>query len=421
MLAFWTYFCSATVICLCLLVYDVTVETCKDSTKDSVAATSASSSFKQKQTNFNPKKPIGKSYSPHQDLMSDMHMVEDILDDDQDIQIVDFKLPLNCDMEEVSSKPKPKIILTSNSGQVASYDSCPPVMASAGNAAQNLQESLQCQAALCIPLPEEIKSSRQLTIKHILPTQDGSRLFVVVGLENEDVANVESDEILSWTLIYKVVYYKSGPLLESTPLAINSYKEIITSACLIPTDACQLLMYNDEDSSSDDNLLVVNVKGETLKGQTISKKSADDESLKWENADNDLQDYQLSVKKMFGSALLVTSGGDVDLLSLTDLSLMASLKGSSLNHKDPFVSATYCSGIDRICLGTQSNQLKFFFLKPAGDQNCQEFPSMDGSMLAADTSFDSVDGSPNQSLGAIPKNSDQASPSQCKHSFYRYV
>lgn len=395
----------------------MTIETCKDSAKDSAAAASSSSSFKQKQTNFNSKKPIGKSYSPQQDLMSDMHMVEDILDDDQDIQIVDFKLPLNCDMEGVSSKPKPKIILTSNSGQVASYDSCPPAMTSAGNAAQNLQESLQCQAALCIPLPEEIKSSRQLTVKHILPTQDGSRLFVVVGLENDVVANVEGDEILSWTLIYKVTYYKSGPLLDTKPLAVSSHKEIISSACLIPTDACQLLMYNDEDSSSDDNLLVANVKTETSKGQTISKKSADDESLKWENADNDLQDYQLSVKKMFGSALLVTSGGDVELLSLTDLTLMASLKGSMPNQKDPFVSATYCSGIDRICLGTRSNQLKFFSLKPAGDQNCQDFPSLDGSVSTADASFDSVDGAINQSFGAIPKNSEQASPSQCKHLF----
>jgi hypothetical protein len=161
----------------------------------------------------------------------------------------------------------------------------------------------------------------------VLPMSDGEHVFVATApvagddriassWQQNGVATTDGGAPTASMMVYRVCYDGVTTTLSDNPdvtRVIDSPDDAVVSASLLPPDIGQ----SDDFDASDGCPL--------------------------------------------GAALVTTRSGRVEVVCLTDLSVLAVVPG------DVYTGATYCSGVDRLCVSTVNSKLRFFsVVRPGG-------------------------------------------------------
>lgn len=257
-------------------------------------------------------------------------------DDDQDVQIIGVSGPI--------SPTAPKIINLT-------YDTIPGTTYKVFGS--NFHQSKECKmketeitdavcnsgstmsagnVVQCIPLPPEVESTQ--FVRCIVPVYNKSHIIVITSpvVTREDMSSfadsVNPGESRSCVLIYQVVVESGVTLLNLDPVSVLQFDgldDAVMTATLLPPEVC--LQSDDDD---DDDATFENPLGSRAEG-------------------------------LCGAVVITTYSGDIKILNLSDLSVLAVIKATS---DEAYISTTYCSSIDRLCASTRDGRLRFFIVGP---------------------------------------------------------
>ncbi|XP_069118544.1 baculoviral IAP repeat-containing protein 6-like isoform X2 [Argopecten irradians] len=231
----------------------------------------------------------------------------------------------------------------------------------------------------CVELPENLRSDN-FEISHIIPTLDGEHLVVVVKprtrhwnmaasadnnavISNFVTNNCDDTEDLSspssvsdmnvdnegdchggCILVYSFTYGNEYAVLDETPVVIRGMGRInqsVKNILVLPHDVCDL----QED---DDDFAMYGQQGQVP--NSVSTRSSAD---------------------IYGQIAVTLVSGQVWFLNLCDLGTVAEVSPPS---GDTFVSSTYCTGIERLCICTAHGKLHFYQLCDHGPSQSKPRP-----------------------------------------------
>lgn len=185
----------------------------------------------------------------------------------------------------------------------------------------------------CIPLPPEVESTQ--FVRCIVPVHNKSHIIVITSpVATREDMSCFADSVNpgeghhSCVLVYQVVVESNVTLLNLDPVSMLQFDDLddaVMTATLLPPEVC--LQSDDDD---DDDATFENPLGSRAEG-------------------------------LCGAVVITTYSGDIKILNLSDLSVLAVIKATS---EEAYISTTYCSSIDRLCASTRDGRLRFFIVGP---------------------------------------------------------
>ena len=231
------------------------------------------------------------------------------------------------------------------------------------NKLQNNQENALVEI---IKLPAEVQDTlNQPIITHIFHTDDN---FLIVVVSSKKANKNKGDkEVRSWILTYLINPHQSV-VLSDKPLTLKPYKEVFTSVSLLPSQLMHQAIFNEDDDVRDEELLLKQLM------QQQDKLNSDNKNNEQESSKLNAQ-LERMCQTTTGALMLLTSEGSVLLASCRDYSVLACLNPPP---DQAYTAATFCAGIDKICLTTRNNDIKYFSLNPALSSSSSSSVSLEG-------------------------------------------
>ena len=229
-----------------------------------------------------------------------------------------------------------------------------------------------------IKLPDEVQS-RHACITHILHTDDNFILVVVTSQGakcSKGKHKRASEGARSWILTY-LITHQHPHFVSEQPLMSKSFSEAFVSTTLLPSQLLHQAILNDEEDVPDDEMLMQQFMSHHSNGDH------DNNSSSGHHLDNEGSTLNTRLERMCqttaGALMTLTTKGSVLLTSCRDLSPLVRLDPPL--HQ-PYVAATFCGGIDKVCLTNSSNVLKYFSLTPSSSLSSSSLSSSSSSSVS---------------------------------------
>lgn len=193
-----------------------------------------------------------------------------------------------------------------------------------------------CSAVQCVALPSELSARSDLTITHVVPTNDGDHLLVVLssndpgksaflangfddgmelGIKEIDLESEPFKKMTSFLVMYSLKFDSSVTLIDELPECVQEiyWEETPLEVCLLPN-------------------LEGNVPG-------------------------------------MGLAATIGRDGALRLLELTTLESIAEAKVDS----SKFISVAFCSSLEKLCACTEKGAMYFYAVRDSEGDSTEEF------------------------------------------------
>ncbi|XP_022103686.1 baculoviral IAP repeat-containing protein 6-like [Acanthaster planci] len=163
----------------------------------------------------------------------------------------------------------------------------------------------------------------------------------------------------SFVLIYQIKTQDGATVLQQDPVAvhrINSSDEIIKSLVPLPVDLCDVASDEEGEPSLQDPS-----SSEAMPNSDMGSITAELAALSLDEPD------AKSPNKQLGTCALLTRSGTLRIMDISTWSILATYptpqKHPQSTGSDRFITLTYCTGMERLCVYTESGHVLFIQLQ----------------------------------------------------------